>query len=206
MYVHIFFSLGVLQQKQVAAEERNGIEHDTLISRTMNGFGGTASWGGKAKLLCLLCRVEPCPGSPCRTRSSHRDHMREERVWSYFLQLALGLQHMHHHGILHRDLKPEVRLYALRETGLEVKFVCPRRSWGWQCAQARSTSTSTSASASASTSTSTSASASTSTEYLHCATGRGIGHCAAWSSSRRSANLVFSGGAWSGVTQSAVLV
>ncbi|GAB4823094.1 hypothetical protein N2152v2_010140 [Parachlorella kessleri] len=40
-------------------------------------------------------------------RSSHKDSMREERVWSYFLQLALGVQHLHHHGILHRDLKPE---------------------------------------------------------------------------------------------------
>ncbi|KNC51156.1 NEK protein kinase [Thecamonas trahens ATCC 50062] len=38
---------------------------------------------------------------------SRRRYLSERRVWSLFIQLALGLHHIHSLGILHRDMKSE---------------------------------------------------------------------------------------------------
>ncbi|KAI7839777.1 hypothetical protein COHA_006577 [Chlorella ohadii] len=36
-----------------------------------------------------------------------REGLPETEVWRYFLQLAAGLQYLHHNRVLHRDMKPE---------------------------------------------------------------------------------------------------
>ena len=45
-----------------------------------------------------------CPRLPaaCSKAREEGDHLWERQVWSYFLQAALGVQHLHHSHILHR--------------------------------------------------------------------------------------------------------
>ena len=44
----------------------------------------------------------------------------ENQVWKYFLQTALGLQHIHSHRILHRDVKPANVLLARRSQRIKL--------------------------------------------------------------------------------------
>lgn len=41
-----------------------------------------------------------------------RQHLPEARVKGYMYQLIRSIEHMHRHGIFHRDIKPEVRATA----------------------------------------------------------------------------------------------
>ncbi|GAB4818493.1 hypothetical protein N2152v2_005539 [Parachlorella kessleri] len=45
-------------------------------------------------------------------RIETEDCLPERQIWSYFIQLALGLQYLHHNHVLHRDLKPQNVLLA----------------------------------------------------------------------------------------------
>ncbi|KAL4419420.1 hypothetical protein ABPG77_006347 [Micractinium sp. CCAP 211/92] len=58
-----------------------------------------------------LCVVqELVNGGDLSTLLKHRAgsgmHLSEEQMWATFLQVALGLQYLHHNHVLHRDLKP----------------------------------------------------------------------------------------------------
>jgi serine/threonine protein kinase len=43
------------------------------------------------------------------------EYFREEQVLNWFVQACLGLQHIHSHKILHRDIKTKVRFLCERE-------------------------------------------------------------------------------------------
>lgn len=52
-----------------------------------------------------------CDHSNCATRGRKTTggvmFMKESHIWKLFLDIANGLNHLHHSGILHRDLKPQ---------------------------------------------------------------------------------------------------
>lgn len=58
---------------------------------------------------CLFIVLEFCAGGDLAQmitsyRQQHK-HFREQEIWRIFYQICLGLQHLHSHGIIHRDIK-----------------------------------------------------------------------------------------------------
>lgn len=55
--------------------------------------------------------MEYCPGGTLfdklRERKKAGTALSEHTIWSYFLQLCMGLHHIHSKGVLHRDMKSE---------------------------------------------------------------------------------------------------
>lgn len=52
--------------------------------------------------------MEYCSGGDLRSHLravSARNHLSEETIWFWFVQLSLALHHMHSHKVLHRDIK-----------------------------------------------------------------------------------------------------
>mmetsp|Transcript_36836 Transcript_36836/g.59584 ORF Transcript_36836/g.59584 Transcript_36836/m.59584 type:complete len:385 (+) Transcript_36836:134-1288(+) len=50
--------------------------------------------------------MEYAPNGTLQQRIKERVHFDESTIWGYFLQMALGLHHIHSHRILHCDIKP----------------------------------------------------------------------------------------------------
>lgn len=46
----------------------------------------------------------------------------ESEVISYMRQICAGVQHMHHHNIMHLDLKPE-NIMCVNRTGFQLKII-----------------------------------------------------------------------------------
>jgi NIMA (never in mitosis gene a)-related kinase len=46
-------------------------------------------------------------GNVVEKAQKSRKFLREDEIWSYFIQMCNGLQALHSAGILHRDLKPK---------------------------------------------------------------------------------------------------
>ena len=70
----------------------------------------TPHW--KLRFLCVLVSLDAHNGDLNRLIAAERDkgtRCSPESVWRFFLQILLGLGHLHHHGVLHRDVKPVER-------------------------------------------------------------------------------------------------
>lgn len=50
--------------------------------------------------------------SVCRRHAEKDTYIPEAFIWKYFIQIALGLQYLHRHGVLHRDIKPQNILFG----------------------------------------------------------------------------------------------
>jgi len=77
-----------------------------------------------------LCPEEIQETAPTPTRSARRQRMQqqqqqqrrylsEDRIWSMFVDVVRGIHHLHEHGLLHRDLKPNNLLLRLSEQSNE---------------------------------------------------------------------------------------
>lgn len=89
--------------------------HPACLLRPTTGwffFNRASRIGGRACLTAAVLAATPKPpdgclfSTPCAACSKMRqeeDFLWERQVWSYFLQVALGVQYLHHNHVLHRQ-------------------------------------------------------------------------------------------------------
>jgi len=46
-------------------------------------------------------------------------YLSENVVWKFFIQISLGVHHLHHHNILHRDLKT-LNIFLTKENNIRI--------------------------------------------------------------------------------------
>ncbi|CAK9199564.1 unnamed protein product [Sphagnum jensenii] len=80
-------------------------------------------------------QMELCEAGNLRTLlDSLSEPLLESQVWRYIEQVAAGLDHIHNHGVLHLDIKPE-NIFVDGKGELKIGdfgLAVPRKLWEWE--------------------------------------------------------------------------
>lgn len=99
-------------QKKQALNEVNSLKvlkHPFVVKYRESFMHNRYSPTDRRRYLCIIMHF--CPkgdlGSLIKKRRVNHDYLSEKQILTWFVQIALGLKHIHENNIIHRDLKSE---------------------------------------------------------------------------------------------------